>query len=215
MPIDLITLTAPQSAAAEAYRALRTHLMFSYGAPRAFVVASPGGEDVKGVAAANLAVTLAQGGRSAMLVDADLRQPTQHQIWDLDLAPGLSEWIGGKEEAPHQHTLGIEKLQVLTAGALPPNPADLLSSRRFEEVVVALRERAEFVIFDAPPVLSVTDAALLAAKTDGLLLVTRAGATRRDEVARAKDEIERIGADVIGAVLTDIPASRAAKRYAG
>ncbi len=204
---NLITLTAPRSAASEAYRTLRTNLMFaSVDKPvTAFVVSAASQPDGKSTAAANLAVTFAQAGSKTILVDADMRRPQQHDIWGLENTRGLSTLMTDDSllANPPLQATDVPNLSVLTAGALPTNPADLLSSSRMGEVLGLLRARANYVIFDAPPVLAVTDAALLGAKTDGLLLVVRAGQTRRDHTLRARQALERVHVRVLGAVLTN------------
>lgn len=204
---NLITLTDPRAPAAEAYRTLRTNLMFaSTDKPvTAFVVSAASQPDGKSSAAANLAVTFAQAGNKTILVDADMRRPQQHGLWGLENTRGLSSLMTDDAllATPPLQATDIPNLSVLTSGELPANPADLLSSARMGEVLGLLRARASYVIFDAPPVLAVTDAALLGAKTDGLLLVVRAGQTRRDHTLRARQTLERVHVRVLGAVLTN------------
>lgn len=205
----LITLTDPRSPAAEAYRTLRTNLMFSSvdRAIRVMVMSSAAPGEGKSTAAANLAVTLAQGGQRTILVDCDLRKPSQHSLWGVPNEQGLTTMLleTSALDRPPLQPAEFERLHILTSGPLPPNPADAIGSRRMDEVIAALREQADYVIIDAPPVLAVTDAALLALKTDGLLLVLRAGVSRRDQTARAKEELERVSVPVIGVVLLDAP----------
>lgn len=214
---NLITLTDPRSPVAEAYRTLRTNLMFSSvdRAIRVLVVSSAVQGEGKSTAAANLAVTLAQGGQRTLLVDCDLRKPSQHVLWGVPNEQGLTTMlldIGARDRPPLQPT-ALESLSLLTSGPLPPNPADVIGSRRMEEVIAALREQADYIVFDAPPVLAVTDAALLALKTDGLLLILRAGVSRRDQTARAKQELERVNVPLIGAVLLDAPRDASVRAY--
>lgn len=201
---SLITLTNPRSAGSEAYRTLRTNLMFSsIDEPvHTIVITSPAPEAGKSTVVANLAVTLAQGGKSTILVDCDLRRPSQHELWGIGQTPGLSDLILDGGEPPLQD-VGIENLSVLTSGTLPPNPADLLGSSRFDEVIEILRGKVDYVLFDAPPVIAVTDAALLAVKVEGTVLVMKAGTTKRDHGEQAKDLLERIKARLLGVVLTD------------
>lgn len=204
--MDLVMLSNPRSAAAEAYRTLRTNLMFS-GVDTALTriaVTSPLGLEDKSIALANLAVTLAQGERTTLIVDADLREPVQHTLWKVDNAKGLTDMILDESVLPIQPT-SIQGLSVLPAGTLPANPADILASRRMEEVIHRLSQLAEYVLFDVPPVLAATDAAVLGRKLDGVLLVVRAGKTRRDHTARAKEQLERVQVNIIGAVLTNAP----------
>lgn len=201
--MTLVTLTAPNSPAAEAYRTLRTNLIFAgLEQPlQTLLVTAPQSEDGKNQAIANLAVSLAQGGRTALLVDADLRQPHLHTLFEAPLAPGLSNLLADPSLPPPIQTTRVPGLSLLTAGNAPNNPADLFSARRLTEVVAALAGRADHVLFNAPPALAVSDAALLAAQLHGVLLVVRANHTRRDHTQRAKDLFEKIRVRVVGAVL--------------
>ena len=206
---SLVTLSDPRSSAAEAFRSLRTNLMFSSveNPIQTLLVTSPARENEKSTALANLAVTFAQSGNRTILVDADLRQPKQHQIWGIENALGLTSMMVDNSTLgePPLSATQVENLQVLATGELPPNPADLLSGKRMDEIVAALKSRADFVLFDSPPVLAATDAALLGIKLDGALLVVRAGDTRRDHTAQARQELERVHVRIVGAVLTNAP----------
>jgi capsular exopolysaccharide synthesis family protein len=200
----LITLADPRSPAAEAYRTLRTNLMFSGldRALRTLVVTSPTPGVGKSITVANLAVTMAQSGKSTLLVDCDLRRPRQHEIWGVDNALGLTSMVLGEVEPPLVD-VGVPNLWLLPSGPLPPNPADLLGSARMDEVISTLGEGADMLLFDTPPVIAVTDTALLATRLDGVLLVVRAGSTRRDHAQRAKELLERVNIRVVGAVITN------------
>lgn len=206
---NLITLSDPRSAAAEAFRTLRTNLMFS-SVDRSLVtlaVSSPVEAEDKSTVLANLAVTFAQGGYKTILVDADMRRPSQHTIWDVKSASGLTTMMledTALANPPLVQT-SVKDLWLLPAGQLPPNPADLIGSPRMNDIIGLLKARANYVLFDVPPVLAATDAALLSAKLDGILLVMRAGHTRRDHAARAKQALERVHARIIGSVLTNAP----------
>jgi capsular exopolysaccharide synthesis family protein len=204
---DLITLTDPRSPASEAYRALRTNLTFSsLNEPiRTLVVTSPAPEEGKSTALANLAVTLAQSGKKTIIVDCDLRRPRQHEIWDRPQSPGLTTMaLEALDEAPLAE-VGVENLYLLPSGELPAYPADLLGSPRMDAIVERLRGQADMVLFDAPPVIAVTDATLLAAKLDGVMLVLRAGGSRRDQAERAKELLEQVNVRLVGVVLTNAP----------
>jgi capsular exopolysaccharide synthesis family protein len=215
--INLITLTDPRAPAAEAYRTLRTNLMFSsLDKPlRTLVITSPVPGEGKSTALANLAVTLAQSGHETIIVDCDLRKPTQHELWKLDNTQGLTTMLLDETALanPALQAVGVEHLHVLTSGPLPPNPADVLVSRRMDQAIEALKEQAEYVLFDVPPALAVTDAALLGLKVDGVLLVLRAGTSRRDYAARAKEELERVNVPVVGTVLINAPRDSAVGNY--
>ena len=214
----LITLTNPRSQAAEAFRTLRTNLTFSSleHPLTTLLVTSPSDdgdvESGKSVTLANLAVTFAQGGKKTILVDCDLRRPAQHGLWNVKNDRGLSEFIqeGGD---PVLHSVGIEGLSLLTSGGMPPAPADLISSSKMEKAIATLKSKADIVLFDAPPVIAVTDAALLASKLDGVLLVISAGHTKRDHAAQAKELLEKIKVRIVGTVLTNAPMDASVKSY--
>jgi capsular exopolysaccharide synthesis family protein len=205
---DLITLTDPRSPAAEAYRTLRTNLTFFAALDRpveTLVVTSAGRDERKSQVLANLAVTMAQGERRTILVDADLRHPGLHDVFDVANDRGLTTMILEEEalDDPPLLDVGVENLLLIPSGPLPPNPADILGSRKMEQAIAAFRERADVILFDAPPVVAVTDAAVLGTKVDGVLLVVSAGRTRREHAQRAKELLERVHVRIIGAVLNE------------
>lgn len=211
--MNLITLTDPRSAAAEAFQSLRTNLEFSgigqelHTLLLAAVDAGSKNGDKAGsaessIAIANLAVVMAQAGDRVILVDGDLRRPHQHEIFGLNNGRGLATWLADGGTPALQKT-AIDNLSVLTAGPLPSNPVALLTARRLDEIMTELRSQAEFVLIDAPPVLAVTDAALWARKVDGVVLLLNAGGTKRDDAQRAKTVLEKVQAHVLGAVLLD------------
>ncbi len=207
--LDLITLTQPRSTAAEAYRTLRTNLTFFGALDRpveTLVVTSAGPGEGKTQVLANLAVTMAQGERRTILVDADLRRPTLHELFDVSNERGLTTMILDQQavDEPPLLDVGVENLRLMPSGPLPPNPADILGSGRMERVIGVLKDRADIVLFDAPPVVAVTDAAVLGTKVDGVLLVVSAGRTRRDHAARAKELLERVHVRILGAVLNEV-----------
>jgi capsular exopolysaccharide synthesis family protein len=205
--MTLITLTDPRSPVSEAYRTLRTNLSFSsLDRPiRTLVVTSPAPDEGKSTTVANLAVTMAQGGRRTILVDCDLRRPALHTLFDRRAEPGLTNLLLEEDGQPALQQTQVEGLQLLSSGPLPPNPADLLGSQKIDKVIASLAEAADIVLFDAPPVIAVTDAAVLGAKVDGVLLVISAGKTRREHAERAKEMLERANVRIIGAALTNAP----------
>lgn len=212
--INLITLSDPHSAAAEAYQSLRTSLEFSnLEMPlHTVLLASASDTPSKSVAVANLAVAMAQAGDRVIVVDGDLRKPRQHELFGLENQKGLSSWLGSGGSAPLQKS-SVDKLQMLTAGPLVQNPVALLSANRLGEVLAELRKQADFVLCDAPPLLAVTDGALWASKVDGVVLMVNAGSTRREHAQRAKSLLERIHARLLGAVLLDAEPDRSLGRY--
>jgi non-specific protein-tyrosine kinase len=214
--MNLITLTDPRSPVSEAYRTLRTNLSFySLDHPvKTLVVTSAEPNEGKTTTAANLAVTMAQAGNRTILVDCDLRRPSLHEYFDVHSKIGFTEAILQDGVLPLQET-GVENLRLLTSGAKPPNPADLLGSKKTDELIKLLAESADFVIFDAPPVIVVTDAVVLGAKVDGVLLVLQAGKSRRDHAERAKHILEQAKVRIVGATLTNAPKDDSIESYYG
>lgn len=213
---NLITLSDPEAPASEAFRTLRTNLEFVAlnRALQAIVVTAPALEEAKSTTVANLAVTFAQGGHSVIIVDADLRRPRQHDIFGLGEGPGLSNFLlAGEGAAPPLRETGVEGLRVLTAGMRPPNPAELLISPAMASLIETLRQQADFILFDTPPVVPVTDGALLGARTDGVLLVLQAGKTTREHAARARTLLDQVGATIIGTALTNAKLDRPLTGY--
>ncbi|MBN1487496.1 MAG: CpsD/CapB family tyrosine-protein kinase [Anaerolineae bacterium] len=207
--INLVTVVQPTSAVAEAYRALRFNLNFANldNSLETLVVASPAVDQTKSQVAANLAVAVAQSGKQVVLVDADLRRPSLHNFFGVSQEPGLSNALIGQEReyATALIETAVEGLRILPSGVLPPNPADILASQKMDHFLEILKGCADLVIFDVPPVTVSVDAAVLAAKTDGLLLVVRSGHTRRDHLEHAKQILERAHIRLLGAILTDAP----------
>ena len=213
--MDLITITDPRSPVSEAYRSLRTNLSFySLDRPlQSLVITSPAAKEGKSTTVANLAVTMAQSGRRTILVDCDLRRPQQAEIFGLQSTPGLTNYMLDEVETiPLQQTT-IDNLWLLASGPVPPNPADLLGTGRMDVLIADLLGRADIVLFDAPPVVAVTDAAILGAKTNGVLLVVQAGKTRRDHSERAKELLEKAKVHIVGVALTNAPRDNAVGDY--
>lgn len=207
---NLITLTDPRSAAAEAYQSLRTNIEFArLEQPlHTLLVTSVDDTADKGRALANLAVVMAQAGDRVILVDGDLRHPQQHEIFGLPNQAGVTTWLAEATPNPESElatpplqATGIDGLHVLTAGPSAAHPASLLSTPHLAKALKALRPLADYVLCDAPPVLAVTDAALWASQVDGVVLLVNAGATRREHAQRARSILERVHARVVGAVL--------------
>ncbi|MFQ6015638.1 MAG: CpsD/CapB family tyrosine-protein kinase [Anaerolineae bacterium] len=213
----LITLTNPRSPISEAYRTLRTNLEFSSldRSLRTMVVTSAGPEEGKSTTLANLAVTLAQAGKQVILVDCDLRRPSQHQIFGVRNDRGFTTMLVVDEamKNPPLQDTRAPGLRLLPSGPLPPNPSELLGSQRMEEIIASLTKNADIVLFDAPPVIAVTDAAVLASKVDGVLLVINAGKTKRDHAQKAKALLEKVNARLVGAVLNNVKFDTSLHRY--
>lgn len=204
----LVTILYPRSPIAEAFRTLRTNIEFtSLDAPiRTLLVTSCVPGEGKTTVACNVAVVFAQSGRRTILVDADLRRPGVHDLFDLPNSFGVTNLLRSDEVTVEaaMHETEVPNLRVLTTGPLPPNPAELLSSQRMKELIERLTAAADIVVFDSPPVQAVTDAAVLAARLDGTILVIRASRTRRANIQQGRDALARVNAKVLGVVLNQI-----------
>jgi non-specific protein-tyrosine kinase len=201
----LVYASPANSALAEAYRVLRTNLQFStVGKPmRTLMVTSSKPKEGKSTTASNLAIVVAQSGKKVILVDGDLRRPVQHRVFELDNEQGLTSAFLDTKTGIDRFLKPVttDSLSVLPSGPVPHNPSELLDSGRMLEVIEELKSRADIVIFDSPPVLSVADATILAAKMDGVLLVVDSGYTRRGTAKRAKEVLQGIGANIVGVVV--------------
>jgi capsular exopolysaccharide synthesis family protein len=213
----LVMMQAPRSAAAEAYRTLSTNIQFSSldRSIKTLLVTSVGQDEGKSIVLANLAITMAESGRKVVMVDCDLRRPSLHQVFGVSDQPGLTSMVLNEEMQPPLRPTSIANVSLLPAGPLPPNPAELISSDRFTRVLAAIGADADVVLIDAPPVAAVADATILAARVDGVLLVVDSGRTRRDTARRATEQLQRVGAHLLGAVLTNVKAEREQARYLG
>jgi capsular exopolysaccharide synthesis family protein len=200
----LIAHHRPRSREAESYRGIRTSIYFSArgGRHKVLQVTSPGSGDGKTTLAANLAISVAQSGKRTLLVDAELRRPRLHALFGLPNRRGLSSVIAG--ECPLAEAVqasGVPGLFVLPAGEVPANPAELLTSPRFQEVVESLREQYDFVLIDTPPLLAVTDPAVVAPRVDGVLLALRVVKNGRPQAERAKEILASLDTPVLGVVV--------------
>ena len=203
----LVTHFVPRSPVAEAYRTVRTNLSFSRpdNPPRTILVTSAVPQEGKTTTTANLAITLAQMGGKTLIVDSDLRRPAIRKVFNLEAKEGLTDYLIGKGALDALiRTTDIPNLYILPAGQIPPNPSEVLGSQRMKELVAELSRRFEMVFFDSPPVVAVTDAAVLSRYTDGVVLVVQSGATDREAVARAKTLLGNVQANLLGLVLNNI-----------
>ncbi|MBN1967744.1 MAG: polysaccharide biosynthesis tyrosine autokinase [Candidatus Delongbacteria bacterium] len=203
----LISHFSPKSPISEAYRTLRTNIQFSKvdDPPRIIAVSSSIPKEGKSTTASNLAVVIAQSGKKVVLVDADLRRPVVHKNFNLLREIGITDYLlkNSKVDEIAKKT-DIENLHVITCGDIPPNPSELLGAKKMDSFINDLKEVYDFVIFDTPPVITVTDAAVLSRKTDGLVLVVSSGSVSRVEVERSKDLLDSVGANIIGIVLNNL-----------
>ncbi len=198
---QVITTTSPRTLVHEAYQMLQANLKFiSHRKVRKIVVTSSVSAEGKSEVSANLAAVIAQSGKRVLLVDADMRKPTQHHLWSLINSVGLSHLLVGQavfSEAVHKVT---EFLSVLTAGVIPPNPLALIDSESMTSLVDIFAKQYDYVIFDTPPLVGIADAAVLGKMADGILLVTRPGVLDSPSAAAAKSLLERSEANVLGII---------------
>ena len=204
----LITSLAPRSPISESYRMLRTNLRFVSVDKdfKVLVVTSPEPSEGKSTTAANLSVVLAESGKKVVLIDADLRRPTIHKIFDLSAGLGLTTALLENKSAAMKHLFStpINGLQIMPSGPLPPNPSELVGSQRMQDLVEELLQHVDFVIVDSPPVLSVADSSLLAGAASGVLLVVRSGKSRLESTKRALKQLQSVQANILGMVLNNI-----------
>lgn len=200
----LITKFNPKSPISEQYRTIRTNLQFASVDEelRSILITSSGPAEGKSSTTANLAVVYAQQGKRVLLIDADLRKPTMHYTFRLDNLRGLSNVLVGEntlEEVVNQ--TDVETLDVMTCGPIPPNPSELLASRKMETLLKEAKLSYDMVIFDTPPVLAVTDAQILANIVDGTVLVVRSGKTEIEASQKSKEALAPAKAKLLGVVL--------------
>jgi polysaccharide biosynthesis transport protein len=199
----------------EAFRSLRTNVLFSLTeGVNALVVTSTAPGEGKTLIASNLAVGLALAGQRVLIVDGDMRRPRMHSVFGAPQGPGLSDLMVGQAKAVDVvRKSDVPNLWILPAGRLPPNPAELLSSRRFQQFLDAVRQRFDWVVIDSPPVMAVTDASILAHSASGVLFVTAADVTNRPGAVRAMEQLAAAKANLVGAVLNRADVERNAYFY--
>jgi capsular exopolysaccharide synthesis family protein len=213
----VVTVAEPSSPAAEAYRSLRTSLQFARQEQqlRSLVVTSPGASEGKTATLANLGVVFAQAGERVVLVSCDLRRPRIGAFFGLDEQAGLTGVL--LDERTLEETVlpvpGFDRLSLLPAGPVPPNPAELLDSARARDIFTRLRDQYDLVLIDSPPVLPVADAAILSRHADATLMLAAAGQTRRSDLHRAVEKLDQVGVTILGTVLNKV--TRQTGRYYG
>ncbi|MGI8773555.1 MAG: polysaccharide biosynthesis tyrosine autokinase [Actinomycetota bacterium] len=215
-----IAIAQPGGGAAEVYRSLRANVQFiaaRQGIKSILITSAAAGEG-KTVMTANLGAVLAHAGHRVILVSADLRRPMlENSFGMLPPSQGLSTWLAGPEEDPWEliQDPGITNLRIVPSGPRPPNPAELLSSPKMRNLISMLEENSDLVLFDSPPVLAVADGPVIGRHTGGAVLVVDGNSTHRSAVVRAKEELERTGGVLIGAVLNSVDPSKTPYYYAG
>lgn len=201
----LVSIEAPMSPPAEAYRTLRTSVQFAdlKNPIRLLQITSPRAQDGKSTTATNLAVALARSGQRVILIDCDLRRPRAHDFFGLSNKVGFTSVLLGDAALTEavQSVPGIDRLKILASGPIPPNPSELLGSKRTAELLQALRDACDVVVVDSPPVLPVADSLILSDLADAVILVVAVGSTTKREAHRAYELLTQVEAPVIGTVL--------------
>lgn len=214
----LVTLSKTKSIYAEQFRTIRTNIRFSImdGQVKTILVTSSSAGEGKSTNVANLAVVYAQEGKKVLIVDADMRKPSIHSIFGIDNVDGLSTVLSMQGEVAEaiQET-PIVGLSILPSGPVPPNPMELLSSAMFHKLVKLLRDEYDIVLFDAPPIMAVADAQMLANECDGTLLIVMSGVAHKENVLKAKNLLLNSKAKILGAVLNRCSLSKKELLYYG
>jgi exopolysaccharide transport family protein len=213
---DLIALHSPRSTASESYRGIRTNIMFSTAesVPQVILVSSAGPREGKTITAANIAITMAQAGSKIIILDCDMRRPEIHNLFGATRDRGMSNIMVGVDNiGVIIQSTQIPNLDVITSGPIPPNPSEMLGSKRMESLLVALRKKYDHILIDSPPVTAVTDASVLSKSADGVIMVIRTGDMARQIVKNGIDQFNNVGAHFIGAVLNGIDLSSSKYSY--
>lgn len=205
----LLTHTDPHSPVAEAYRTLRTNIQFASldRAAKSLLVTGANPGCGKSTTVANLGVVMAQAGSAVLIVDTDLRRPSMHKFFNLVNDSGLTNFLVNLNmdlERVVRRT-AVSNLYVMTSGPIPPNPAELLATNKMKHVAALFKEKFDRVIYDSPPIIAVTDAAILSRLVDATVMVLDHGGVTRDEARFALEQLQKVKANVIGAVINGMP----------
>lgn len=218
---ELITFTSPKSSVSEVFRTLRTNIQFITASNKlkSILVTSTVPGEGKSWVSANLAITFAQAGKRVILVDADMRKGRQHEVFELSNENGLSTYLISAVEdkkidlADYIKPTMVENLYVMTAGIVPPNPSELLTSQKMSDLIKALEKSADIVIFDGTPSTIVTDALIIARSIGSTLIVSSHKQTKIEDLKQIKKAIENVGGKIAGVVVNKVPRSQ--KIYGG
>jgi capsular exopolysaccharide synthesis family protein len=213
---DLKTAHDPKSTISESFRSIRTGILFSSPdrEPNALLIWSAGSSEGKTLVTINLAIAMAQAGARVVIIDGDLRRPRVHRAFDIDSEDGLSSYLSGQKDLSDLLVNSkIDNLSVLPAGPTPPNPSELLGADRMKNLIKILLGRFDKIIIDSPPALVVTDAAVLAGITDGIIQVVSASNVSRKILGRALEQMVKVGGRNIGAILNRVKSKKGGYEY--
>ncbi|MCG2720580.1 MAG: polysaccharide biosynthesis tyrosine autokinase [Thermodesulfovibrionales bacterium] len=211
LPVESIAHADARGPMAEAYRSIRTFLLLSSGGkpPKVMMVTSPIRDEGKTTTVVNIAISLTKSDVKAIIIDADMRKPRLHHIFRLENTIGLSAFLSGNIEIRDGiiKTTGIENLHIIPSGPVPPNPAELLSSYKFQELIYGLYPFYNFILIDTPPVLGIADPLIVSQRTDGVILVVKSEKTPKEAAQEARRLLASVNAKILGAVLNSIDQS--------
>ncbi len=210
-PAEIVSLTNPKSPVAEAYHTLRTNILFAgLDKPlKSLLVTSPLPQSGKTTTVANLGVTIARTGTRVLILDADLRRPTQHKVFHVENKAGLTTLLINDRAVLNEviSETGVENLSLLTSGPLPPNPSELIVTKAFTSLMKQLKQDYDFILVDSPPLIAVTDPALLSRFVDGTILVVDFGRIPKEVAQKLKEQLDNVRANTIGVILNKIPSN--------
>ncbi|NOV00004.1 CpsD/CapB family tyrosine-protein kinase [Paenibacillus planticolens] len=203
----IITHENPKSPISEAYRTLRTNIQFSSidEELKVLMITSAGPGEGKSTTLVNLAVAYAQADKKVLVIDADLRKPTMHHTLQVSNRWGLTNLLTNQLSIPEVlQASAIKNLNIITSGPIPPNPSEILASKKMTSVLDELRQQFDIVLIDAPPAIAVTDSQIIATRSDGVILVVDSDRVKRDAALKAKQNLDNVRARILGVVLNNV-----------
>ena len=213
---DLVTVHSPKSTASESFRGIRTSILFTSAdhSPQVVLISSAGPEEGKTACVSNLAVAMAQSGSRVVLLDCDMRRPRVHQIFEIPRDSGISSFLVGTDELKEVvRRTPIKDLDVIASGPIPPNPSEILGSKKMKALIEALRKDYDRILIDTPPITAVTDTSVLAPLSDGVILIVRAGVTPKPLIQTGLGQLQSVNARLLGAVLNGVQTGRDSYYY--
>lgn len=217
---SLITLNDPKSFVSESYQMLCTNLNYVDvdSNEKVLLFSSATMEEGKTTSAVNTAITLANDGKKVLLMECDLRKARVHKLFQVEQSPGLTDYLAEKSGVTDlkdyiKSDVEVENLDILTAGQLPPSPPKVLGSKSMEELIKKCRKAYDVIIIDSPPVLSITDAAILSKLCDGIIMVVAVGTTKKEELVAARKAFERVNGKILGVVMTKVKMKNKSSYY--